>query len=408
MEEFSRIKRLPPYVFQVVNDLKMKLRRAGEDIIDLGMGNPDIPTPNHIVDKLIEAAQNGKNHRYSASAGIPKLRLAFANWWQRRYGVELDPDSEIVATMGAKDALAHLVLAIVNPGDVVFVPSPTYPIHPYSVVIAGGDLRHIPIRPDRDFFEDLKAAARLTWPLPKLLIISFPHNPTTMVVDEDFFKRIVEFAHEYKIMIIHDFAYADLTFDEYKAPSFLSVPGAKEVGIETFSLSKSYSMAGWRVGCAAGNPQMIHALRRLKSYIDYGMFQPIQIAAIIALNENQDCVSEIVSEYKDRRDALCSGLLDCGWPITPPKGTMFVWAEIPEQFRNLGSLEFSKLMTEEARVAVSPGIGFGPFGDEHVRFALVENRMRIHQAVRGIRHFLNKNDADSQGEQMPVPQSVGL
>ncbi|MHB8202811.1 MAG: aminotransferase class I/II-fold pyridoxal phosphate-dependent enzyme [Desulfomonilaceae bacterium] len=402
MEEFSRIKRLPPYVFQVVNELKMKLRRAGEDIIDLGMGNPDIPTPNHIVDKLIEAVQNGKNHRYSASAGIPKLRLAFANWWQRRYGVELDPDREIVATMGAKDALAHLVLAIVNPGDVVFVPSPTYPIHPYSVVIAGGDLRHVPISPDRDFFEDLKAAARLTWPLPKMLIISFPHNPTTMVVDQDFFKRIVDFAHEYKIMIVHDFAYADLTFDDYQAPSFLSVPGAKEIGIETFSLSKSYSMAGWRVGCAAGNPQMIDALKRLKSYIDYGMFQPIQIAAIIALNENQECVSEIVSEYKDRRDALCSGLVDSGWPVTEPKGTMFVWAQIPEQFRKMGSLEFSKLMTEEAKVAVSPGIGFGPFGDEHVRFALVENRMRINQAIRGIRHFLGKRELIQVVQQIPA------
>ncbi|MGP8283103.1 MAG: aminotransferase class I/II-fold pyridoxal phosphate-dependent enzyme [Desulfomonilaceae bacterium] len=402
MEEFSRIKRLPPYVFQVVNELKMKLRRAGEDIIDLGMGNPDIPTPNHIVDKLIEAVQNGKNHRYSASAGIPKLRLAFANWWQRRYGVELDPDSEVVATMGAKDALAHLVLAIVNPGDVVFVPSPTYPIHPYSVVIAGGDLRHVPISPDRDFFEDLKAAARLTWPLPKMLIISFPHNPTTMVVDQDFFKRIVDFAHEYKIMIVHDFAYADLTFDDYQAPSFLSVPGAKEIGIETFSLSKSYSMAGWRVGCAAGNPQMIDALKRLKSYIDYGMFQPIQIAAIIALNENQECVSEIVSEYKDRRDALCSGLVDSGWPVTEPKGTMFVWAQIPEQFRKMGSLEFSKLMTEEAKVAVSPGIGFGPFGDEHVRFALVENRMRINQAIRGIRHFLGKRELIQVVQQIPA------
>lgn len=402
MEDFSRIKRLPPYVFQVVNELKMKLRRAGEDIIDLGMGNPDIPTPNHIVDKLIEAVQNGKNHRYSASAGIPKLRLAFANWWQRRYGVELDPDGEVVATMGAKDALAHLVLAIVNPGDVVFVPSPTYPIHPYSVVIAGGDLRHIPISPDRDFFEDLKAAARLTWPLPKMLIISFPHNPTTMVVDQDFFKRIVDFAHEYKIMVVHDFAYADLTFDDYQAPSFLSVPGAKEVGIETFSLSKSYSMAGWRVGCAAGNPQMIHALKRLKSYIDYGMFQPIQIAAIIALNEHQECVSEIVSEYKDRRDALCAGLVDSGWPVTEPKGTMFVWAEIPEQFRKMGSLEFSKLMTEEAKVAVSPGIGFGPFGDEHVRFALVENRMRINQAVRGIRHFLGKRELVQVVQQIPA------
>jgi len=402
LEEFSRIKRLPPYVFQVVNELKMKLRRAGEDIIDLGMGNPDIPTPNHIVDKLIEAVQNGKNHRYSASAGIPKLRLAFANWWQRRYGVELDPDREVVATMGAKDALAHLVLAIVNPGDVVFVPSPTYPIHPYSVVIAGGDLRHVPISPDRDFFEDLKAAARLTWPLPKMLIISFPHNPTTMVVDQDFFKRIVDFAHEYKIMIVHDFAYADLTFDDYQAPSFLSVPGAKEIGIETFSLSKSYSMAGWRVGCAAGNPQMIDALKRLKSYIDYGMFQPIQIAAIIALNENQECVSEIVSEYKDRRDALCSGLVDSGWPVTEPKGTMFVWAQIPEQFRKMGSLEFSKLMTEEAKVAVSPGIGFGPFGDEHVRFALVENRMRINQAIRGIRHFLGKRELIQVVQQIPA------
>ncbi|MGO8822786.1 MAG: aminotransferase class I/II-fold pyridoxal phosphate-dependent enzyme, partial [Desulfomonilaceae bacterium] len=378
------------------------LRRAGEDIIDLGMGNPDIPTPKQIVDKLIEAVQNGKNHRYSASAGIPKLRLAFANWWQRRYGVELDPDSEVVATMGAKDALAHLVLAIVNPGDVVFVPSPTYPIHPYSVVIAGGDLRHVPISPDRDFFEDLKAAARLTWPLPKMLIISFPHNPTTMVVDQDFFKRIVDFAHEYKIMIVHDFAYADLTFDDYQAPSFLSVPGAKEIGIETFSLSKSYSMAGWRVGCAAGNPQMIDALKRLKSYIDYGMFQPIQIAAIIALNENQECVSEIVSEYKDRRDALCSGLVDSGWPVTEPKGTMFVWAQIPEQFRKMGSLEFSKLMTEEAKVAVSPGIGFGPFGDEHVRFALVENRMRINQAIRGIRHFLGKRELIQVVQQIPA------
>jgi len=406
LEEFNRIKRLPPYVFQVVNDLKMKLRRAGDDIIDLGMGNPDIPTPDHIVNKLIEAVQNGKNHRYSASAGIPKLRLAFANWWHRRYGVELDPDSEVVATMGAKDALAHLVLAIVNPGDVVFVPSPTYPIHPYSVVIAGGDLRHIPISPDKDFFEALKAAARLTWPLPKILIISFPHNPTTMVVDQDFFKRIVDFAHEYKIMIVHDFAYADLTFDGYQAPSFLSVPGAKEVGIETFSLSKSYSMAGWRVGCAAGNPQMIHALRRLKSYIDYGMFQPIQIAAIIALNEHQECVSEIVSEYKDRRDALCSGLVDCGWPVTAPKGTMFVWAQIPEQFRQMGSLEFSKLMTEEAKVAVSPGIGFGPFGDEHVRFALVENRMRINQAIRGIRHFLSKQESIPVAQQTPIATSL--
>lgn len=388
MEQFMRIKRLPPYVFQVVNELKMKLRHAGDDVIDLGMGNPDLPTPSHIVNKVIEAVQNPRNHRYSASAGIPKLREAFAAWWARRYGVDLDPDTEVVATMGAKDALAHLVLAIVQPGDVVFVPSPTYPIHPYSVVIAGGDLRHIPIRPDSDFYEDLKAAARLTWPLPKMLIISFPHNPTTMVVEPDFFKRIVEFAHEYKIMVIHDFAYADLTFDGYKAPSFLSVPGAKEVGVEIFSMSKSYAMAGWRVGCAAGNPQMIEALKRLKSYIDYGMFQPIQIASIIALNETQECVGQIVTEYQDRRDALCAGLNDCGWEVASPKGTMFVWAKIPEQFRAMGSLEFSKLVAEQAKVAVSPGIGFGPFGDDYVRFALVENRMRINQAIRGIRHFM--------------------
>lgn len=388
MEDFGRINRLPPYVFQVVNELKMKLRRQGDDIIDLGMGNPDIPTPSHIVEKVMEAVQNPRNHRYSASAGIPNLRRAFADWWKRRYNVDLDPDTEVVATMGAKDALAHMVLAITTPGDVVFAPSPTYPIHPYSVIIAGGDLRHVPIRPESDFFEDLKAAVRLTWPLPKMLIISFPHNPTTMVVDQDFFRRIVEFALEYKIMIIHDFAYADLTFDGYQAPSFLAVPRAKEVGVEVFSMTKSYSMAGWRVGCAAGNPQMIQALRRLKSYIDYGIFQPIQIASIIALNEDQTCVQEIVNEYKDRRDALCSGLNDAGWPVVAPKGTMFVWARIPEPFRALGSLEFSKVLTERAKVAVSPGIGFGPFGDDFVRFALVENRRRIAQAIRGIRQFL--------------------
>ena len=406
MEEFRRIKRLPPYVFQLVNQLKMKLRHEGEDIIDLGMGNPDIPTPQHIVNKVIEAVQNPRNHRYSASMGIPKLRLAFADWWKRRYDVDLDPDTEVVATMGAKDALAHLVLATITPGDVVFVPSPTYPIHPYSVVIAGGDLRHVPIRPESDFFEDLKAAARLTWPLPKMLILSFPHNPTTMVVDEDFFKRLVDFALEYKIMIIHDFAYADLTFDGYRAPSFLAVPGAKEVGVEVFSMSKSYSMAGWRVGCAAGNPQMIEALRRLKSYIDYGIFQPLQIASIIALNDDQTCVQDIVNEYKDRRDALCSGLADCGWNVTPPKGTMFVWAKIPDEFSHMKSLEFSQFMTEQAKVAVSPGIGFGPFGDEYVRFALVENRMRINQAIRGIRHLMTKGEPKHKTEDEPMRSAV--
>ncbi len=391
MEEFRRIKRLPPYVFQQVNDLKMKLRRAGEDVIDLGMGNPDIPTPSHVVEKLLAASQDARNHRYSASAGIPKLREAFANWWKTRYDVDLDPVNEVVATMGAKDALAHLVLATVGPGDVVFVPSPSYPIHPYSVVIAGADLRHVPISPDHDFFEDLKTAFRLTWPAPKMLIISFPHNPTTMIVEEDFFRKIVEFAMEYKIMVIHDFAYADLTFDGYRAPSFLAVPGAKEVGVEIFSMSKSYSMAGWRVGCAAGNPEMINALKRLKSYIDYGIFQPVQIASIIALNSDQGCVKEIVEEYRDRRDALCSGLSDCGWDVPPPRGTMFVWARIPEAYRAMGSLKFSKMLTEHAKVAVSPGIGFGPHGDEFVRFALVENRMRIRQAIRGIRQFIERN-----------------
>lgn len=390
MEEFRTIKRLPPYVFKVVNDLKTKMRREGEDIIDLGMGNPDIPTPEHIVEKMIQATRDPRNHRYSASAGIQKLREAFAAWWKRRYNVDLDPNEELVATMGAKDALAHLVLATMGPGDVVFVPSPSYPIHPYSVVIAGADLRHVPINPDHDFFEDLKAAVRLTWPLPKMIIISFPHNPTAMVVERDFFEKIVDFALEYKVMVVHDFAYADLTFDGYEAPSFLSVPGAKEVGVEIVSMSKSYSMAGWRVGCAAGHPQMIQALRRLKSYIDYGIFQPIQIASIIALNADQGCVTQIREEYKDRRDALCSGLSDCGWEAPPPKATMFVWAKIPAEFRPMGSLEFSKILIEQAKVAVSPGIGFGPHGDEYVRFALVENRMRIRQAVRGIRQFMGR------------------
>jgi alanine-synthesizing transaminase len=396
VEEFRRIKRLPPYIFQEVNELKMRLRREGEDIIDLGMGNPDISTPRHIVEKVTEAIENPRNHRYSASAGIPKLRAAFADWWKRRYNVDLDPNTEVVASMGAKDALAHLVLATMGPGDVVFVPSPAYPIHPYSVVIAGADLRLVPIRPDHDFFEDLQTAVKLTWPLPKMLIISFPHNPTTMVVDKHFFEKIVEFAMEYKIMIVHDFAYADLTFDGYEAPSFLSVPGAKEVGIEVFSMSKSYSMAGWRVGCAAGNPEMIKALQRLKSYIDYGIFQPIQIASIIALNSEQDCVTQIVDEYRDRRDALCDGLNDCGWIVPPPQATMFVWAKIPEPYAYMGSLEFSKELTIRAKVAVSPGIGFGPHGDDYVRFALVENRKRINQAVRGIRQFMGEAEGTSQ------------
>ncbi|MFO7784578.1 MAG: aminotransferase class I/II-fold pyridoxal phosphate-dependent enzyme [Thermodesulfobacteriota bacterium] len=388
MHEFRRMSRLPPYVFAIVNELKMDLRRRGEDIIDMGMGNPDIPTPKHIVAKLVEAARKGHNHRYSASAGITRLRHAIADWYKRRYDVDIDPETEAIATMGAKEGLSHLVLALVSPGDVVFAPNPTYPIHPYSVIIAGGDLRSIPIGPDRDFFEDLLNATKQTWPSPKILIISYPHNPTTNVVELGFFEKIVAFCRERDIMVIHDFAYADLVFDGYEPPSFLQVPGAKEIGVEFFSLSKSYSMPGWRVGFCVGNPEIVAALRRIKSYLDYGMFQPIQIAAIIALNGPQDCVSEIVEVYRSRRDALISGLNRIGWSVEPPRGTMFVWARIPDAYRKMGSVEFSKLLIKEAKVAVSPGIGFGEYGDDSVRFALVENPQRINQAIRGIRQVL--------------------
>ncbi|HYB21376.1 MAG TPA: alanine transaminase [Thermodesulfobacteriota bacterium] len=385
MEEFYRIRRLPPYVFSIVDDLKMKARRRGDDIIDLGMGNPDLPTPPHIVDKLIEAVKNPRNHRYSASRGIVKLRSAIAGWYARNYAVDIDPETEAIVTLGAKEGLAHLVLAIIGGGDVVFVPTPSYPIHAYSVIIAGGDLRTIPLVKDRDFFQDLQTATRQIWPQPKMLIISFPHNPTTRVVDLSFFEKIVEFARAHDMMVVHDLAYADLVFDGYKAPSFLQVPGAKDVGLEFFTLSKSYSMPGWRVGFAVGNRKMIHALARIKSYLDYGMFQPVQIAAIIALNEDQACVEEIRQTYQDRRDALIDGLRRAGWKIEKPKGTMFVWGEIPDKFKEMGSLEFSKLVLQVAKVAVSPGIGFGEYGDDHVRFALVENCHRIKQAVKGIK-----------------------
>lgn len=388
MEDFPRIKRLPPYVFAIVDELKMKARRRGDDIIDLGMGNPDLPTPAHIVEKLIEAVKNPRNHRYSASRGIAKLREAIAALYQRKYGVEVDPDTEVIVTIGAKEGLAHLVLATIGPGDIVFVPTPSYPIHPYSVIIAGGDLRTIPLVKGRDFFADLHAAIRHTWPPPKMLIISFPHNPTTQVVDLPFFEKIVDFARVHNLMVIHDLAYADLVFDGYQAPSFLQAPGAKEVGVEFFTLSKSYSMPGWRVGFALGNKKMISALRRLKSYLDYGIFQPIQIAAIIALNEDQSCVEEIRQIYQERRDTLVEGLRRIGWKIEKPKGTMFVWAEIPEKFKEMGSLEFSKLVLQVAKVAVSPGIGFGEYGDGHVRFALVENTQRIKQAIKGIKKLL--------------------
>ncbi|MBW1935156.1 MAG: aminotransferase class I/II-fold pyridoxal phosphate-dependent enzyme [Deltaproteobacteria bacterium] len=388
MEHFRRMERLPPYLFKVVDQLKMDLRRKGEDIIDLGMGNPDMATPRHIVDKLVEAAQKPHNHRYSASAGIKKLRYAIADWYARRWDVEIDPDEEAIATIGAKEGLAHLVLATVSPGDVVFAPNPTYPIHPYSVIIAGGDLRSIPIGPERDFFEDLLTATKQTWPRPKMLIISFPHNPTTTVVDRPFLEKIVSFCRDHDILVLHDFAYADIVFDGYVPPSFLQVPGAKDIGVEFFSLSKSYSMPGWRVGFCVGNRNLISALRRIKSYLDYGMFQPIQIASIIALNGPYECVQQIVRTYKERRDMLVSGLNRIGWSVEKPKGTMFVWARIPEKFRQMGSIEFSKMLIQKAKVAVSPGIGFGHYGDDHVRFALVENSHRIKQAIRGIRQVL--------------------
>jgi alanine-synthesizing transaminase len=385
MDEFYRIKRLPPYVFAIVNDLKAKARSRGEDIIDLGMGNPDQATPKHIVDKLIEAARNPRNHRYSASKGITRLRKAITSWYRDRYDVELDPDTEAIATIGAKEGLAHLALAVLQPGDGALVPNPTYPIHSYSVVIADGDLRSVPLVPGEDFFARLTETARLSWPKAKLLILSFPHNPTTLCVDRDFFVKVVEFAKEHRLMVVHDFAYADISFDGYKPPSFLEAPGAKDVGVEFFSMTKSYNMAGWRLAFCCGNRQMVTALARIKSYLDYGVFQPIQIAGIVALEAQQACVGEINEMYRRRRDVLVNGLNKMGWQVQKPKGTMFVWAPIPEAYRAMGSLEFSKMLIQEARVAVSPGIGFGEYGEGHVRFALVENEQRIRQALRGLR-----------------------
>ncbi len=387
MDDFYRIKRLPPYVFAIVNDLKTKARARGEDVIDLGMGNPDLGTPKHIVAKLIEAAQNPKNHRYSASRGITRLRVAITKWYRDRYGVELDPESEAIATIGAKEGLAHLTLAVLQPGDGALVPNPTYPIHSYSVVISDGDLRSVPLTPDGDFFARLQETAKLAWPKAKLLILSFPHNPTTMCVDRAFFEQVVAFAKEHRLMVVHDFAYADLTFDGYRAPSFLEVPGAKDVGVELFSLTKSYNMAGWRLAFCCGNPRMVHALARIKSYLDYGVFQPIQIAGIIALEGDQSVVGQINEVYRKRRDTLVDGLNKMGWSVAKPKGTMFVWAPVPEPFRAMGSLEFAKLLIQDAKVAVSPGIGFGEYGEGYVRFALVENEQRIRQALRGLKNL---------------------
>jgi len=400
MFRFARLDRLPPYVFATVNQIKMEARQAGEDIIDLGMGNPDIGTPPHIVAKLIEAAQKPHNHRYSASMGITKLRTAISSWYKRRFDVDINPDTEAIVTIGVKEGLSHLILVTIRPGDVVFTPNPTYPIHSYSAIIAGGDVRGIPTGPDEDFFDNLIRATKQTWPRPKVLILSYPHNPTTEVVGLEFFEKIVAYAKEHDLMVIHDFAYADLVFDGYQAPSFLQAEGAKDVGVEFFSLSKSYSMPGWRVGFCVGNAEIVAALRRIKSYLDYGIFQPIQIAAIIALSgeneadyknglrDRQPCVKEIVNIYHQRRDALISGLERIGWHIPPPKGTMFVWGKIPEKYAKMGSVAFSEMLIRKAKVAVSPGLGFGEYGDNYVRFALIENPMRINQAVRGIRQIL--------------------
>ena len=391
MEQFHRISRLPPYVFNIVNELKAKARAAGEDIIDFGMGNPDQPTPEHIVNKLIESAQREDTHRYSVSKGIPRLRRAICNWYKNRFDVDLDPETEAIVTIGSKEGLAHLALATLGPGDVVLVPNPAYPIHPYGVVIAGADVRHVPLVPGVDFFEELHKAIVDSCPKPKMLILNFPGNPTTQCVDLDFFENIVAVAREHNIWVVQDIAYADIVFDGYKAPSILQVEGAKDIAVEFFSLSKSYNMPGWRVGFMCGNKELIAALARIKSYLDYGTFTPIQIAAISALEGPQDCVEEIAIMYRKRRDVLCDGLTAAGWPVPKPKATMFVWAPIPEAYKAMGSLEFSKKLLAEAKVAVSPGIGFGQYGDDHVRFGLIENEHRTRQAIRGIRHMLKKD-----------------
>ena len=387
-QQFQRIERLPPYVFNIIGELKQVARARGEDIIDFGMGNPDQPTPEHIVDKLKETVNRGDTHRYSQSKGIPRLRKAICNWDQSRYEVELDPASEAIVTLGSKEGLAHLALATTGVGDAILVPNPSYPIHPYGFVISGADLRHVPMTEEGDFFAELDKAIRTSYPKPKMLVLNFPSNPTGDCVELDFFEKVVAIAREHKIWVVHDLAYADLVFDGYKAPSILQVPGAMEVAVEFFTLSKSYNMPGWRVGFCCGNKELIAALSRIKSYLDYGIFTPVQVAAITALESDQTCVEEIRQMYKSRRDVLCKGLNSAGWPVTPPKATMFVWAKFPAPFDQMGSLEFSKLLLKEAGVAVSPGLGFGEYGEGYVRFGLIENEHRTRQALRGIKKVL--------------------
>jgi len=395
-DQFPRIQRLPPYVFNIVNELKAQARKRGEDIIDFGMGNPDQPTPQHIVDKMIEAAQRGDTHRYSVSKGIPRLRKAICTWYKRRYGVTLNAEKEAIVTIGSKEGLSHLALATVDKGDAVLVPSPSYPIHTYGFVIAGADIRHVPLVPGGDFFAELEKAIKNAWPKPKMLVLNFPGNPTAQCVELDFFEKVIAIAKEHGIWVIHDLAYADIVFDGYKAPSILQVPGAKDIAVEFFTLSKSYNMPGWRVGFMVGNSTLVGALARLKSYFDYGTFTPIQVASILALEGPQDCVEEIRLMYQKRRDVLCHGLHAAGWMVDVPKATMFVWAKIPLAYREMGSLEFCKKLLTEAQVAVSPGIGFGEYGDEYVRFSLIENEHRTRQAVRSIKDMFRRDQAASK------------
>ena len=383
-KDFSRIERLPRYVFEEINQLKIQARHDGKDIIDFGMGNPDQATPDFIVNKLTETVNKKETHRYSQSKGIPRLRKAISDWYDRKYNVSIDPENEAIVTMGSKEGLGHLALATMDKGDVILVPNPSYPIHPFGFIIAGADIRHVPIGPGIDFFNQLEEAIANTFPKPRMLVLNFPSNPTTECVDIDFFEQVVEIAKKNEIWVIHDLAYADLCFDEYKAPSFLEVKGAKDIGVEFFTLSKSYNMPGWRVGFCCGNKDLVGALSRVKSYYDYGLFTPIQVASIVALNEGDQEVNKIRDMYKERRDVLCNGLNKNGWEVEKPKATMFVWAKIPDKFK-MKSIEFSKLLLNECDVAVSPGIGFGQYGDSYVRFSLIENRQRINQAVKGIK-----------------------
>ena len=391
MRKFSRIERLPPYVFNITGELKMAARRRGEDIIDMSMGNPDGPTPKHIVDKLVEASTRPTTHGYSVSRGIPRLRKAICDWYLRRYDVELDPDSEAIVTIGSKEGLAHLMLATMDRGDTVLVPNPSYPIHIYGAVIAGANIRSVRMTPGVDFFEELEHAVRESIPKPKMMILGFPSNPTAQCVDLSFFERVVALAKEHDILVVHDLAYADICFDGYVAPSIMQVPGARDVAVEFFTMSKSYNMAGWRIGYMVGNRELVSALARIKSYHDYGTFTPIQVASIAALDGPQDCVSEIVQQYQSRRDVLARGLHEAGWNVEIPKASMYIWAQIPEPYRAMGSLEFAKRVLSDAKVAVSPGIGFGEYGDDYVRFALIENEQRTRQAVRGIKDMFRKD-----------------